>query len=513
MESLVIGLLPLTTLTIAFSMPLINYLVKGDKRVIQGVASIGALIPLILSIYLLNLAYTRESVLIYRFGGWPPPIGITYLVDRVSAILVLITAFTMFLVALYSYRYLEHYGGLAWYYTLYFGLETGLLGVLMTGDVFNLFVMIEVVSVSAYALVMFYRHRGDSIAAGLKYAVIGSLGTTIYFLALGIIYAVFGTVNIFDLVHKTHGYTYPVTGEPLGNIVFASAIALVLASWTFMIKAGVFPNHFWLPDAHPAAPTPISAILSGLVVNAGAYAMFRFMYTIYGGELSTDLELIVSVVSSILLITGALSAIVGSLLMHLQRDVKRIIAYSTVMHMGYLFMTVALRTELGAEAFTLHIVNHSIAKATLFLAAGVFIHTVGSRYIDSMGGLARSLPLATAALVLSGINLAGIPPLPIFYSKLLMFYALFEHHPAYSIILVVTSAIALLAYLRILYTAVFGRRIVSRVAKAPNSMRAVLLVLMAVMIVMGIGIGYILENYVYRAAEQAVTISYYLVKP
>ncbi|MET1160193.1 MAG: proton-conducting transporter membrane subunit [Thermoprotei archaeon] len=512
MEETVIGILPFIPLIGSFITPIIGYISKNDKRLIQCIAIAISLIPLILSIYLIHITYSVDHILVYRFGGWSPPIGIVYMVDRASALLVLVTTLVMFLVAIYSYRYLEHYGGYTWYYTLYLGLEAGLLGVLLTGDVFNMFVMIEVVSVASYSLVMFYRHRGDSITAGLKYAIIGSLGTTIYFLALGIIYAMFGTVNLFDLVCKIHGEPYPVTGMPWGDIVLATAIAMVLVSWTFMIKAGVFPNHFWLPDAHPAAPTPISAILSGLVVNVGAYAMFRYMYTIYGKPLPGELEFVINIISALLLLAGAISAIIGSLLMHIQRDIKRIIAYSTVVHMGYLFMAIALRTNLGASAFTLHIVNHSIGKATLFLAAGIFIYCIGSRYIDRIGGLARDYPVATIALVTAGLNLAGIPPLPIFYSKLLLFYALFEYHPIYALILVVTSAIALIAYLRILYVTLFGRKVVSKTAKAPNSMRTVLVIFVILIIVMGVYSSYIIENYINPAIGQLVSIDNYMVR-
>ena len=507
------GVLPLTTLVASFIMPLINYSLIGNKKIIQAIAVIASLIPLIISFKIVELAFSNDNVLVYRFGGWPPPIGIVYVLDKMNSLLILTTTFLMFLIVIYSYDYLKQHNGLGWYYTLYFGLETGLLGVLLTGDVFNLFVMIEVVSVASYSLVMFYRHRGDSIAAGLKYAFIGSLGTTIYFLALGIIYGVYGTVNLFDLTTKTHGYPYPFTGLPVGDIVLGSAIALVLVSWTFMIKSGVFPNHFWLPDAHPAAPTPISAILSGLVVNVGVYAMYRYIYVIYGGELGSALNLVLSVISTILLITGSLSAIVGSLLMHFQMDIKRIIAYSTVMHMGYLFMAIGVKSSLGATAFILHIINHSIAKATLFLAAGVFIYAVGSRRLDRLGGLAYSLPLSTFALVISGLNLAGVPPLPVFYSKLLLFNALFQYHVAYAIILVVTSAIALIAYIRLLYVVLFGRKIVKKVKKTPNSFRLVLILLTLIMIVCGISITYLLDQYIYPAAQQSINITNYMIKP
>jgi len=513
-ENTLIGLIPLTTLIFSFTMPILHYVVKGSRRVIELTSLIASLIPLIMSIELVKLAFSTDEIIVYRFGGWPPPVGIVYMLDKLNSLLVFTTTFLMFLITIYSNKYLAEDKSLAWYYTLYFGLETGLLGVLLTGDVFNLFVMIEVTSVASYSLVMFYRHRGDSIASGLKYAFIGSLGTTIYFFALGLIYATFGTFNYFDLTAKTHGYTYPYSGQPIGDVLFTTGIVLVLITWTFTIKAGVFPNHFWLPDAHPAAPTPISAILSGLVVNVGAYAMFRYIYTIYGGNLlNIELNNIVNIVSNILLNIGLISAIIGSILMNFQRDVKRIIAYSTVMHLGYLFMCIGARNNYGIESFILHIINHSIAKATLFLSTGVFIYTTGSRLLEKLGGLASKHILATLATILSALNLAGIPPLPIFYSKLLLFYATFDISIAYGIKIILTSAIALIAYVKIIYTLIFGRIYVTDLKKTPLAMNITLLSLLIVMILITFGINIIIADFIEKTALQISSIENYMLKP
>ncbi|WP_456321096.1 proton-conducting transporter transmembrane domain-containing protein, partial [Palaeococcus sp. (in: euryarchaeotes)] len=295
----VIGSTPIIPIVFAFALPLFSILIKGNRKIIQLYALIGTGLTLISSYRLFQLAYSSNVPLVYTFGKWIAPIGIVYEVDKLSALIALLTAGLMFLIAIYSYRYLEHDEGLEWYYTLYLALEAGLLGVLLTGDAFNLFVMIEVTSIAAYALVMFYRDRGDSVFAGLKYALIGATGTTMYFLALGMFYGAFGTVNFADLSAKVHGLSFPVSGMPAGNIVITSGIALALATWAFLIKAAIVPNHFWLPEAHPAAPSPISAILSGLVVNVGVYALIRFLYTVYGGSLTPELAHVVSLLGVI----------------------------------------------------------------------------------------------------------------------------------------------------------------------------------------------------------------------
>ncbi len=249
----VLGLTPIVPIVFAFALPLLSIVLKGNRKVVEGYALVGTALTLLLSLGLFERVYSSNAPLIYSFGSWSAPVGIIYEVDRLGALMAIVTTSLMFLITVYSYRYLTE-EGLEWYYTLYLGLEAGLLGVFLTGDAFNLFVMIEVTSIAAYALVMFYRSRWDSLSAGLRYAFIGAVGTTIYFLALGVFYYAFGTLNMANISALLHGMSFPVSGSHYADLAKASAVALALAVWAFLIKAAVVPNHFWLPDAHPAAP-------------------------------------------------------------------------------------------------------------------------------------------------------------------------------------------------------------------------------------------------------------------
>ncbi|HIP88765.1 MAG TPA: cation:proton antiporter [Thermococcus paralvinellae] len=506
----VVGLTPVIPIVFAFALPLFSIIVRGDRKIIQAYALVGTGLTLISVFKLFQLVYSSDKPLVYTFGKWVAPIGIIYEVDRLSALIALVTAGLMFLIAIYSYRYLEHDEGLEWYYTLYLGLEAGLLGVLLTGDAFNLFVMIEVTSIAAYALVAFYRDRGDSVFAGFKYALIGAVGTTMYFLALGMFYGAFGTVNFADLSAKVHGSDFPVTGSPVGNVVIASGVALALATWAFLIKAAIVPNHFWLPEAHPAAPSPISAVLSGLVVNVGVYALIRFLYTVYGGSLTPELAHVVGVLSTIVIILGAISALFGALMMNVQRDVKRLIAYSTIMHMGYLFMAVGLGTQLGLEAALFHIVNHAIAKALLFLAAGVFIHAVGSRNVEDLAGLGKKMPIATFSLAVATLSLVGIPPFNVFFSKLLLFNALMEKSFALAMVIVISSVIALVAYMRTFYVVWLGKPRENVKLREPMSMSLICLVLALAVIIIGLTAPLIIDKLITPAATQTLDYQNYI---
>ncbi|CAB50371.1 proton-conducting transporter transmembrane domain-containing protein [Pyrococcus abyssi] len=492
----VVGLTPIIPLVFAFALPLFSVVVGGNRKIIQAYALLGTGLTLISTFKLFQLTYSSSLPIVYTFGKWRAPIGIVYEVDRLSSLIALVTAVLMFLIAIYSYRYLEREKGLEWYYTLYLGLESGLLGVLLTGDAFNLFVMIEVTSIAAYALVMFYRDRKDSVLAGLKYALIGAVGTTMYFLALGVFYGTFGTVNFADLSEKLHSS---------GNVVLASSVALVLATWAFLIKATIFPNHFWLPEAHPAAPSPISAILSGLVVNVGVYAMIRFLYTLYSG-----LSWIIGWLSFAIIILGAISSIFGALMMNTQRDVKRLVAYSTIMHMGYLLMAVGVGTQLGLQAALFHLINHAIAKALLFLAVGVFIHVAGSRNIDDLAGLGRKMPITTFSLAIATLSLVGIPPLNVFFSKLLLFNALLEKSFFLALVIAVTSVIALVAYMRVLYTLWLGKPREDLDVKESISMSMICLILALICIAIGLIAPIVLEKLINPAVIQAMDYETYV---
>ncbi|NJE85378.1 cation:proton antiporter [Thermococcus sp. CX2] len=506
----IVGLTPVIPILFAFALPLTSIIVKGNRKVTQAYALIGTGLTLLASYELFRQVYNSSKPLIYTFGGWAAPVGIIYEVDRMSALFALVTAALMFLIAIYSYRYLEHEEGLEWYYTLYLGLEAGLLGVLLTGDAFNLFVMIEVTSIAAYALVMFYRDRGDSICAGLKYAFIGALGTTMYFLALGALYGAFGTLNMANLSALIHGLSFPIAGTTYGNIAIASGVALALATWAFLIKAAIAPNHFWLPEAHPAAPSPISAVLSGLVVNVGIYALIRFLYTVYGGEVSGSLGGVIHTLSVILIVLGAVSALFGALMMNVQRDVKKLIAYSTVMHMGYLAMAVGVGTQLALQAAAFHIINHAIAKALLFLAAGAFIHAVGSRDISDLAGLGRQMPVATFGLAIATLSLVGIPPFNVFFSKLLLFNAFMEESPALALVLVLSSVIALVAYVRVFQEIWLGKPKEKATVREYGSMSGVLLILAVTCLLLGLFAPYIIEHYINPAVSQAMDYKLYI---
>ncbi len=512
-----IGLTPALLVILAFALPLLSLIVK-NRKVWEIYGVIGSFVGLLLASLTFYYTYFVESPVVYKFGAWPPPIGIVYEIDRFNSLLGLVVAGVMFFVALYSIEYLEKEHGIEWYFTLFLGMEAGMLGVLYTGDVFNLFVMLEVTSVTAYGLVAFYRSRKESIEAALKYAIIGSTATTVYFIALALIYGSYGTLNMAQISLKTASpidYFFTIMyGNRLVNealyypgLAVAGAAAIALAIWAFSVKAALFPNHFWLPDAHPAAPSPVSAVLSGLLVKVGVYAIARFTFTLFHAArldiiVSEALRNAINILLIVLVVLGALSALVAGFMMIVQTDIKRLIAYSTIMHIGYVAMGLGLASYIGLQAAIYHAINHAVAKALLFLAAGVFIHVVGTRNIDEISGVGKVMPVTTLSFIIAAFSLAGMPPFNGFASKSLLYIGFIDAGLApIALIIVLSSSLAFMAYAKIIYGVWLKAPIrdLSGIKDPSWRMKIPLLILSIICILLGVLSPYVL-NYIVNPA-------------
>ncbi len=461
-----IGVMPPVLVALAFILPLLGMFIRS-KNFFHGYAIAVTAATAAVTTYNIHLVWVNGPQL-YAFGGWPPPLGISYEVDAFGTVLGALTAWVMLLIAIYSYWYMRGESGIPYYYTLLLGLEAGLIGCLYTGDVFNFFVMLEVLSISAYGLVGFHRGRPQAVEAAVKYGIIGAAATTIYFIALVFIYGSFGTLNMADLAIKARvmALATPFSGGYYGNIAVAAAIAIALSLWAFTYKAALFPNHFWLPDAHPEAPTPVSAALSGLVVNVGAYAVMRFLYTMFGQHSIITIARYGyrDVILWALLILGITSGFVGAFMMIVQEDIKRLLAYSTVSHMGLIFMGLSLgfstvstlATQEALTASLYHIINHSVGKALLFMAAGIFIGIAGTRKLDGLAGVGKVAPPATAAFFIGFFQLMGLPPFGGFFSKFLLYSAFMAAGmPLVAVLVVAISAVSVLGYAKAIYSVWF----------------------------------------------------------
>jgi len=470
-ENLAGLIVPLTAL-FAFILPLIQKLVRNKKY--PGIyALIITLFNAVATTFIfLRVYYLRDSVtglskpIVYGFGGWPPPIGISYEIDGFNSLLGLYIGWVMVLITLFSIWYNRKLDEPEWYYTLLLGFEVGLLGIIYTGDVFNLFVMIEVLAISSYGLISYHKNNPGSIEAAIKYAILGATATTIYFMALVIIYGSYGSLNMGDLSIINRRIYFAIETAKVGweAYVLASTLAVSLSLWVFTFKAGLFPNHFWIPDAYCEAPTPVSAALSSLSEMTGVYMFVRFLYTIFPAYSPVGIYYR-SIVLEIVLILGFAGGVVGALMMFIQRDIKRLLGYSSISHIGLMFMIASINfigvsdevLRIAFIALATHIIAHGLSKTMLFTSSEIFIEASGTKIMDDMAGVGRKYPWISMAFIVGFLNLMGAIPFIGFFSKLLMYQAFMSAGlvlPAVGIIIV--SALSIPGYAKAIYSIIFN---------------------------------------------------------
>jgi multicomponent Na+:H+ antiporter subunit D len=411
---------------------------KGRKTITDIIGISTAFILCALSFVALRL-YNIEGILTYSVGGWKPPIGIGMVLDGLAAFMLVTVNLVAFCIAVYSISYMEKFTAKWKFYTLFLLMLGGMNGVIITGDIFNLFVFLEIAAVASYALVAFGTERHE-LEAAFKYAVMGTVGSLFILLGIAFLYSYTSTLNMADM----------------GNILAATESAnivvmvIVLFLMGFGLKAALVPFHAWLPDAHPSAPAPISAMLSGVLIKSlGVYAICRIFYNVIGVNQN---------ISEILLFFGALSMVAGGLLALGQWDFKRLLAYSSISQIGYIILGIALGTPLGILGGLFHLFNHSIFKSLLFLNSGAVEYATGTRDLKEMGGLASKMPVTGTTGLLGSMSIAGIPPFGGFWSKLLIIIALVQAgKTGYAFWAVLISILTLAMYTKVIRYAFFGK--------------------------------------------------------
>jgi len=454
------GLIPPLLISLAFITPLLGMIVK-DKRFLQLYACSIAVVTFLLSIVILGDIFAK-NVVVYPFGGWPPPVGIAYEIDKLNAFLAFIASAIILASVISSTAYLNRYKAstISYLYTAIIGFATGVLGALYTGDIFNLFVMMEVLCISLYVMVSFHRTKAEAIEASIKYSLVSIVALVFYFLSTVLIYSAYQTLNMADLAIKSTLNTNLATlsGGYFGDIHVVTAIAMALIIWVFTLESALFPNHFWLPDAISEAPTPISAMIP-VAEAVATYVIIRYLFTIFGPNTILSMNNVRNVMLYLLLILGIIASIVGSIMMALQRDAKRLLGYSSISHIGFIYTAIGLAAfasspeavELPLTAAIFHMVNYVISSSLLFLAVGAIEISAGSRIIDEITGLGKYAKVASISIVLGVFNLLGLPPLGGFFSKLMIYQAaLASNQPLIFILVVIATAISVMGYAKLL---------------------------------------------------------------
>jgi multicomponent Na+:H+ antiporter subunit D len=440
----------------------------GRAKLAFGTALVTAWAAFGLALHLV-VRTVHEGVITYDMSGWAPPVGIQFRLDAAGALVMLVVAAIGALIVPYSWRSIQreipdhkH----VWFYSCLMLCLSGLLGMTVTGDAFNLFVFLEISSLSTYVLVSMGRDRRGYTAA-FRYLLIGTVGATFYLLGIGYLFMMTGTLNMADLGARLMEPAW--NGEGLVHQTTTARAALAFLTVGLSLKIAVWPLHLWLPNVYTYSPSPVSAFLSATATKVAVLVLLRAFYTI--GGLSTPFATLPLADTLVpLAIIGAISASITAIY---QDNLKRALAYSSVAQVGYIMLGIGLATSAGLVAALLHLFNHALMKGALFCAMGCLVYRTGSARVEALRGAGRTMPWTATALVIGGLSLIGVPLTAGFVSKwALLSAALGEGRWVVAVLLLLSSLLALVYVGRILTVVILSPRPSNapRVTEAPSWM-------------------------------------------
>jgi len=413
-----------------------------------------------LSCYAVPIIIARK-VIMYNMGNWPFVLGSTFIADGLSMLLLVVVNFVCCLILIYSLSYMVGFTDKWNYQALFMLMIAGLNGVILSADIFTLYVFLEVASLTGYILVAFST-EASALEASFKYTIMGVIASVCILLGIALLYSFTSTLNMSDIASVLASRPY----SPLIGFVSVLFIA------GFGMKAAIVPFHAWLPDAHTSAPSPVSAALSGVVIKTlGVYSLVRIFFNVLG-------------VSGNLLycfmVLGTLSMVIGAFLAIVQSDIKRMFAYSSISQVGYIIFALGIGTPLAILGGLFHLLNHAALKSLLFLNAGAIEHAACTRDLRKLKGLGQKLPLTSTTALFGSMGISGLPPFAGFWSKLIIIVAAIQAgHTVFALIAVFVSIITLAYYLQFQSGVFFGTlgKAFEGIKEVPLTMKIAMVVL------------------------------------
>ena len=376
----------------------------------------------------------HDGVISYELGGWAPPWGIEYRIDAVNAFIALIVAGIAAITLPYALlsaekEIPEH--KLSLFYSAFLLCFAGLLGITQTGDIFNVFVFLEISSLSTYALISMGQKR-QALTSAYQYLIMGTLGATFFLIGVGLLYSQTGTLNMVDLARLLPNVAELKTTH--------TGFAFILIG--IALKLALFPLHLWLPNAYTYAPTVITVFLAATATKVAVYVMLRILFSIFpDGFVST------TPTGDLFIILGIAGIIIASVYAIYQTDIKRLLAYSSVAQIGYIALGMGFATSLGLTASLIHIFNHALMKGALFMAVGAIIYRLGVSRINELHGLGRQMPWTFAAIVIAGLSLIGVPGTAGFISKWYLVLAALEQQAWIVVAVILIGSLLAVVYM------------------------------------------------------------------
>ena len=398
---------------------------------------------------------------------WPQmaPFGLRLQVDGLSIVIALVGFLLWLAVFIYSISYIKT--DLVRYYSLLLVVLGAVQGTVLAKDLISFYVFFEMTTVATYFLII-HKRNIDALQAGYKYILITLIGAFLILFSIILVYVDTGSYEVI-MVTKSGGI-----------------IAPVLFLLGCFIKAGAVPLHIWLPDAHPAAPSPVSAFLSGVMIKIGAYGIIRFIFPILNFDLPATK--IGELLSSLIMSVGIASMLIGVFLALLQTDVKRLLAYHSISQMGYILLGIGLGTKLGLAGGLYYLVNHAMFKGLLFLCMGAVAYSTGTRKLDNLGGLWKRMPITTFTCIIATLAISGIPPFNGFASKKVLAEAVANYSFVLKFVMMVTAALTFASFLKLISYTFFGelKKQLINVREAPLLMILPMIVLAILCALLGI---------------------------
>ena len=452
------ALLIATPLFAAFLMPIIG---SAGRAVRSAWVFLGAVLTATVGLLLAWQVFTTGTVL-YVFGAASSqlalpmdsggiPIRIIFQVDALSALMIVIASLSSLAITIYSLAAESKQSGLETFYAMLFLLVTGVLGMVVTGDLFNFFVFLEISSLAGAALVAYRVDDGVAVEAGLKYALLSTIGALAVLVAIGILFAQYNALNLASLANRL-------------QFTALDKVALVLLAVPLAMKCGAVPMHFWTPDSYTAAPSSVTAFLV-VSSQASLYGLFRILFTLYGHLIQFSW----ATFGWFLIVLGVLSMFVGVTMAIPQKDVKRLMAYHAVSQTGYMLLGVGVglavlgdRAALDAYGKTamagglFHIINHAMYKGLLFLTAGAVFYRAGTRNLNKLGGLGHDMPWTMVFFMIGALAIAGVPPFNGFASKLLIYESVFRFSPFLAVVAMIVSILTAASFVKDVHAMFMG---------------------------------------------------------
>lgn len=454
------------------------------NKVARGVIAMTAsTVPLVLMICLIKPVMIDGQIISYWMGNWEPvsgwAIGIGYEIDALSLFFGLIVALTIFLSCFYSLKYMSRDDTLEKYYVLFLMLSGAVLGLVLTGDLFNMFIMIEILTFAAVALTAFRNNEDGPLEAAFKYLVIGSIGSSLTLTGVILLYEQLHTLNMAQI-----GALLQKTGM---NPTTAFAFGLLLTG--FSIKAFIVPVHPVAADAYTSAPTSASMAMASMVNKTGVYGIIRLLYIIF-------MTMGLSSVQNLIVTIGTITMFLGVTMALNQHDFKRLLAFHSISQIGYVITAIGLGTALGLSGGLYHAMNHTLFKGMLFLCAGAVLYAAGTTNLDKLGGLAKKMPQTCIIFLIGAFSISGLPPFNGFVSKWLIYQATYEKaaesgnfgFAIVTVIEVVVSVMTLASFIKVSQSVFFGELPpeLENVKEAPLSMRIPMWIMAVLCIITGV---------------------------